>query len=219
MNPHDVSPKSYKKCILIEKNTEESLFPKILRFKSQQEFILSRNNNNYSLAIDLNEKNKELNSIINQANSLLENLNLEKRELFKKIKGETLSFLNNETSKNNKKIKIIKTHVTNLNGLLKEQADKINSLEEKERITIESNNLRLKKEYSKKRYDIMKKYKGLYSYHWKYRRKSWDFSKKIKYLDFKDYIFEIIDENVLRKIEKKEFIWKVKKDFNLVYST
>lgn len=56
----------------------------------------------------------------------------------------------------------------------------------------------------------MTKYKGIYSYYWKRRRKSWDYSEKRIFLDFENHIFEILSENGLKKISKSEFIEKVK---------
>jgi hypothetical protein len=56
----------------------------------------------------------------------------------------------------------------------------------------------------------MKKYKGLYNYNWKHKRKSWNFSEKKIYLDFENAIFEIINDNSLRKHKKSEFIETVK---------
>ena len=56
----------------------------------------------------------------------------------------------------------------------------------------------------------MRKYKNQYKYYWKNERKTWQFSKKRKFLDFGDKIFEIIDSERLKKYSRIEFINLIK---------
>src|SRR5690606_4705734 len=74
VSPSDVSPSSYRNCLLVEKTTINSLFPATVELKSEEDFDRMARNRNYILIIDLTEKITSLNNNLGFYISALERL-------------------------------------------------------------------------------------------------------------------------------------------------
>jgi competence CoiA-like predicted nuclease len=210
INYENINPLSFEKCIMIEKETSTSLFPNIIKFKFKNEFEKTGRNKNYNLFVDASEKlaNTEL-DILRSKNEII-SIENDKKTIFEEISNEIILFLNEKNEKKN----IEKIRINSKIEKLKLKIEKkIKSLEEVlvlENVEKEKFLIKQKNDYTAERFSIMKKYKGIYSYYWKHRRKSWDYSEKRIYLDFENHIFEILNESGLKKMSKNEFIEKVK---------
>jgi len=210
INYENINPSSFEKCIMIEKETSTSLFPNIIKFKSKNEFEKSGKNKNYNLFVDASVKLKNTELDILKSKDEIIIIENDKKIIFKETLNEIISFLNVKIEKKN----IGKNRINSKIEKLKLKIEKkIKSLEEVltlENIEREKLLIKLKNDHTAERFSIMKKYKGIYSYYWKHRRKSWDYSEKRVYLDFENHIFEILSESGLKRISKNEFIEKVK---------
>lgn len=210
IKPNEVSSSSFSKCALIEKESETTFFPTILHFKSKMEFEQISKNNKYRLIVNPTEKVKKTNEEIDKLQKDIESLLDKKSKTKKVIKSQLKTFLKKskkdlkeKLSSTEKKKTKLKTDLTSKNRQIDEIETNDSKAREKELNSIEQ-------QHTNDRFDIMKKYKGLYNYNWKHKRKSWDFSEKKIYLDFENAIFEIINENSLKKHKKSEFIETVK---------
>lgn len=210
INPNEINSSSFSKCALIEKESEATFFPTILQFKSKTEFEQIAKNKKYRLVVNPTEKVNKTKEEISQLEKDREIL-LEKKSATKvKIKSELKSYL--KKSKKNFKEKLSSTEkkIVKLKRDLTKKNKQILSIEAIDSDKREKELISVEKQHKNDRFNIMKKYKGQYNYNWKHKRKSWDFSEKTIYLDFENAIFEIINENSLRKLKKSEFIEKVK---------
>jgi hypothetical protein len=205
-----VKPSSFNKCAFVEKKSGGSLFPKIIVPKSVYEFEINSKNSNFLLIVNLNEEieiiQKELQKLNNETDSYNHNekeLNLTLKlelERYLKLKAEDFSLIMSSREK----------ELNNLSRYINEQENTIKKLEiearsENERIW---NNLEARDQ--ERSYEIKKSFKGLYTYNWAYRRKTWDFSNKKIYFDFGSDIWEKINDEFLRKLSKSEFIKLIK---------
>lgn len=206
----NINPSSFEKCLMIEKETSTSFFPNIIKFKSKNEFEKTGKNKNYILFVDASEKLKKIKLDILKSTDEIITIENDQNTLFEKTSNEIILFLKAKIEEKNIELSSIKLKIEKLK--LK-QEKKVKSLEEVlnlESTEYESFLVKQKKDHIAERYSIMTKYKGIYSYYWKRRRKSWDYSEKRIFLDFENHIFEILSENGLKKISKSEFIEKVK---------
>ncbi len=206
-----VSPKSYLKCCVIKTDSLDTLFPDVIRLKSESNFNWYKNQKtNYLLIIDLtndiNILKAEIEQLQNEIKSVIDTLE-QKRTILKK---ELVLWLNAKITETgneildhiNKKTTIFdKICAVNLTIEAKRETQLVNAEKFRE------------KQYQKKvnqSFQIKNKYKGLYSYYWNYRRKSWDYAECKLFIDFESHIFEILPNNIIRKATKIEFIDRIK---------
>lgn len=201
-----VKPSSFSKCALIERASHDTFFPNIYHFKSEIDFKRISKNPKYRLIINLGETIKntesEMDIILKDKEFLLEKI-FEKNE---NIKNKFRSYLKKINNEFNDRLNTAHGEISKLNKALNSKNMQIEILERNKYQAKEEELKSVVKKISQERYDIMKKYKGLYSYRWKHKRKSWDFSEKKIYFDFENAIFEMIDSNTLRKLSRSEFI-------------
>lgn len=210
IKPNEVSSSSFSKCALIEKESESTFFPTILHFKSKTEFEQISKNQKFRLIVNPTEKVKKTKEEIIQLENETEIL-LEKKSTTKeKLKSELKAFLKKSKKKFKKKLKSTEKKQAELKSALTSKKHQIKSIEIRDSKEREDELNSIEKHHKNDRFDIMKKYKGLYNYNWKHKRKSWNFSEKKIYLDFENAIFEMVNENTLRKHKKSEFIETVK---------
>lgn len=210
IKPNQVNSSSFSKCALIEKESESTFFPTILHFKSKTEFEQISKNQKYRLIVNPTEKVKKTKEEIIEITNKIEIL-LEKKSATKEnIKSQLKSFLKKTKKKLKEKLNSKEKKETELKSSLKSKKHQIKSIELNDSKEREEELNSIEEQHKNDRFDIMKKYKGLYNYNWKHKRKSWDFSEKKIYLDFENAIFEIINENTLRKHKKSDFIETVK---------
>ncbi|PKO99310.1 MAG: hypothetical protein CVU03_02310 [Bacteroidetes bacterium HGW-Bacteroidetes-2] len=204
-----ISSKHYKICKLIKKESMNSFFPDIINFSSAQDFDRMSRNQNYILVIDFTTIIETLNTEIVKLEG---NILKVKNNQFKQkdtLKIDIESFL--RTEKMNGKATIVKLKDKNLElqNELKVQEEQLQETIRQEQLEEIKANERAEKAIKKRRYDIMKDYKGVYGYHWKYKRKTWDFAKKPLYLDFGNSIFHLQNSNTFIKISHQDFVKKI----------
>lgn len=202
-----VSSSSYAKCKVIENKSINTIFPIIYDLNSESNFTwYSKQENAYTLVINLSN---DLSSSISQ----MDQLEVEENSLVisKNIEYDSLLILMKDYI--DKKIFEVQSEISNIrsgieNKTIERKVIEEEIEEERERLQIESieNKKRILDEKEKYRSSIMKDYKGLYFYYWKYRRQSWGGAKAPIFLDFGGHIFQIIDDRKLRKISISEFI-------------
>lgn len=210
INYENVHSSSFEKCIMVEKETTSSLFPNILHFRSQNEFEKTGKNKNYNLFVDAGSKLKNTELDILKSKDEITSIENDKKKIFEETLNEITSFLNVKIKKKHEEKSGIDLKIVMLKEQIEETVKSLEELLALENMEKEKFLVKLENDYKAERFTIMKKYKGMYSYYWKHRRKSWDYSKKRIYLDFENHIFEILSENCLKKISRNEFIEKVK---------
>jgi len=206
----DVASSSYFKCLFVERQTENSLFPTILKVKSEYEFERIKHNKNYILIVDSTEILKEKKEEIEQAIATITEIESQLYELVLDTKNDLSLFIKGSINNYISKIREAELQLNELHENLdiKKKALKVVELEiQQEEQEISS---RMNKEKEEDKYKIMKKYKGLYGYNWKHRRKSWDQAQGELYIDFKNHIFKLMDNGIMRKLGKNEFIDEIK---------
>ena len=201
-----INASSFEKCIMIEKEKTPTFFPNILKFKSKEEFERIKRNQNYYILVDTTEKNEKTINEIAIIKKQIENLNSEIEVLKDNTEIELVEYLKQKIENEKIERKIIDSEYEKKTYKLYDLSVKIKEMEATENEQHSNFLKKLELEHKEDRVRIMKKYKGIYLYEWKHRRKSWDFSERKIFLDFEKHIFEIVDENTLRKIEKNDFI-------------
>lgn len=201
-----INSSSFEKCVMIEKEKTLTFFPNILKFKSKEEFERIKKNSNYYILVDTTEKfDKTINEIAITKNQI-ELLNTEIEILKEKTELELVDFLKQKIVDEKNSRKLIDSEFEKKTYKLSDLSFKIKEMETSENEEHSKFLQKIELEHKEDRIRIMKKYKGLYLYDWKHRRKSWDYSERKIFLDFENHIFEIVDERTLRKIEKNDFI-------------
>ena len=129
---------------------------------------------------------------------------------YSNLKIDLTNWINDQIERKKNNLKNLKLRIEELNDLecetrldLEQERDRYN----KELIESEKNT---ELEKAKKEIEIKTKYKGLYSYNWKYQRKSWNYASCKIFLDFDSHIFEVLSENRLKKHSKEAFIAMIK---------
>lgn len=210
IKPNEVSSSSFSKCALIEKESEATFFPTILHFKSKTEFERISKNTKYRLIVNPSEKLKKTTEEIIELENNIGIISEKKSNTKKEIKSQLKSFLKRNKNSFKEELMSIEKEKIELKSALTLNKKQIESIQENDSKEREKDLISIEKDHKNKRFEIMKKYKGLYNYNWKHKRKSWNFSEKKIYLDFENAIFEIINDNNLRKHKKSEFIETVK---------
>lgn len=210
VSSNQISSGFYQKCIMIEIESEDSLFPNILTFKSEEEYKHVSRNPKYRLYVNLNDKishtitqiEKSKNEITNSENDInqLITATIEEIKLYLKKTKEILK----------KEITVINSNLDLYHHKVIDLKSKIEYLKDSEVAEKEKMFTAIVKQHKSERFETMNAFKGLYNYYWKHRRKSWDFSERKIYLDFENAIFEILNENTLRKMDKLSFIELIK---------
>lgn len=199
----------YNKSIFIENIS--SIFPDILIPKSEHEFDLLKKNKKYRLIHNFNSRVIELKEEIDKKNlNISKNLeDLENAIII--LKNKIKIFLLDIFEKCNNTLQLLEINLDEIIKDMNKKVEEFNDLEnESEKYFSVKNGLDIKK-HENERHEIMKRFKGEYSYIWKNKRKCWDFSTKRKFLDFDNgFIYEIINDSKIKKISKSEFIHLIK---------
>lgn len=205
-----VASSSYSKCLLVKRQTENSLFPTILKVKSEYEFERIKHNKDYIIIVDPTEFIKKRKEEIEQASATITELKNQQDELVFNTKNDLSFFIRESILDYQGKISETEQKLTELYEILASKKKDLKNLELEIQQEEQEISSRMNKEHEEDRYKIMRKYKGLYNYNWKYRRKSWDHAQGEIYLDFKNHVFELIDNSIMRKLSKNEFLDKIK---------
>lgn len=203
-----VSKSSYTKCKVVKCDEIYSFFPEIISVHSesdfewysrQKEYILLKN---YKTDLEIYTDDIKIlkESSLNNENEIA--------KLYFEVKEDLYNWLNDKITK-------LDVELVELNNCFNEIEKRILRKEDEikeERIYIQEKEERDIKEKEQERNAVMKRDKGLYSFIWKYKRPTWDYSEKSLFLDFGEHIFQILNEETLRKIELHDFIENIKKE-------
>jgi competence CoiA-like predicted nuclease len=207
---NNVSSKNYSKCKVIISKSLNTIFPDIRELKSEKDFtyysteplkhILIADLSSVFLNVENEEKLKSADFNACEEKSIHFNT---------LIKEDFTNWINNQIEL--KKAQVI-VNRNELNEFEKELILTKNKIA-KEIIRLENEKIDQKKIRTKVKEksttEIMQNFKGLYTYNWGHKRKSWEYSNKQLFLDWGSHIFEIIDEKYLRKITKEDFIQRI----------
>jgi len=212
---HDmVDAKSYSICIVVKKDTVNTIFPEIRKLKSEGEFNVLAKNPKYKLYINLEGKLSDLKNEIfdikNQINVIEEQI--DKNKEITRI--NLFSHIENNIEKIEIELLKYKEQLTSINSNILENKKEIDKLLKQEQLEIDLQEKVIEEDYKRERYEVMKTNKGLYSYRWKHRRKSWDVADRPIFFDFNNHIFKVVNEDTLKKISHNEFIEQIKTNVN-----
>lgn len=206
-----VSPKSFALCKVIESETINSFFPVVLNVESEYKFSsLSYQNEKYTLIIDLSSKETKLNKQIEDLKSRKVSLQNQIDDVNILIKKEIVSFLQKMKEIENVEALSIKEELENKKSQLELAENDLQNKLSEQRKANEAYSAQLSIEKKEEEIDIKRTYKKCYTYNWKHRRKTWDYADCTVFMDFGSHIFEIIDKQNLKKIDKNEFIERIK---------
>lgn len=207
-----INSKHYQICKLVKKENFNSLFPEVIDFNSESDFSRTSKSKNHILIMDFTTIKIKLENEKKKLQLDIDDIKDHRRKHKKNLKKEIKSFLNSQLKKENKSLSKINKLDVELKEKLYDEEQELLNIKNKEKAENAENYSRTLKEEEQKKFQIMREYKGLYGYNWKYRRKSWDFSKCPLYLDFGSNIFHVQNESTLKKITYEEFIEFIKKD-------
>ncbi|MAO44530.1 MAG: hypothetical protein CMF35_07035 [Leeuwenhoekiella sp.] len=200
-------------CRMIKKETMNSFFPEVLKFSSIQDFRRMTRNDNYVLIIDFHSIIDEYQLNIFEIDEEIFELRKKLKHKKKYLKKEINAFLKLEMEKFKNKLNDLKEINLNFGSMLFHLNEELREVRTREQKLENQALLTIERKKKKEKSNIMKNYKGLYGYKWKYKRKTWDFSEKPIFLDFENEIFQIIDKYTLKKFTYQDFVNTVITDF------
>lgn len=207
-HPRAINASMYKNCALIEKS--QTLFPEIIMLQSEDKYNLLINNPNFYLIVDFTEHMKILENNISNSEEQISIMQYTINDILSNLGEKIKNYIIEKKSDLTKVLSCIISDSKKNENLYAIRLKKINELDNEYRLYFEKEKLENIKSHEKEKYDIMRKYKNQYQYYWKNERKTWQYSKKRKFLDFGDKIFEIIDSERLKKYSRIEFINLIK---------
>jgi hypothetical protein len=204
----DLKPELIDRCIIISKADKDTIFPTVLKFRSEADFFSYQYKTAaYFFAINPQQTLERLNGDIERLQQEYAKLNLELPDYIELLIYRFTEFLQNE-------LKLNETRYYSASEKEMEAQSKIYTLEiEREEYKDElaeeqsrsEKDDKLKYEAEKSR--IMKTHKGRYSFVWKRERKSWSETVCPVYFDIgKDYLFERTGAGSLIKVSIVEFL-------------
>ncbi len=206
-----ISSQHFNKCKVVKANTIRTFFPEILDINSESNFRwYEKQEKEYNLLVDISDSIIKFEKELRKIEYANKELSSDRDLSISRLKGELRDWLEvqicrerTKLQENQNKIDRVEGEIYFLSTELETERARLNeeSIEYAEELT---------KSKKKNEIDIKRKYKGLYSFYWKHRRKSWDFAECPLYLDFGKYIFEIASDNQMRKISHLDFINKIK---------
>jgi hypothetical protein len=210
VTPTEVSSSSYPKCVLVEKASKDSLFPTILKFRSEQEFEQIAKNQKYILIVDPTDAIANLTTKINLFESEISELDKTETKCLESMKTQLTEFLAEQRNLCVSELRTAKEKVKKADQRIEILAIKIEKREQYESEQREIELKEMEELREAERSDIMKRFKGQYYYGWSHRRPSWDYAYGRIFLDFGTHIFELLSDTKLRKISKLQFVELIK---------
>ena len=205
-----INAKHYKICKLVEKDSLNSLFPEIINFNSESDFLRTARSKNHILVIDFTSIRHKLEKEQQKLILDIQRKKEVKKNYKRKLKVEIKGFLKKLLKKERKILKGMNELDLDLQNKLYHEQEILNRIKDQENQENIENYTKTLEEEKQKRFQIMSKFKGLYGYKWKHRRKTWDFSNRSLYLDFGNEVFYIQNDSTLKKYSHEEFINYIK---------
>lgn len=211
--------KYYEDCLLVSTIEKDGLFRTERKFTSMLDFNKSKylSEKDYTLLYNSSNKMDEHKNKINNLEQSIQDqkklIEIERVSLWKTLKEEVLAKIvsKKSTLKEREKafnnmfaeMSLIEIKISNSK---KKESEQREAFEAKQREDL----LNSEKEYKKKRWAIMKMYKGRYTYHWKWRVKSWDVSIKNRFLDFGEQLYQVLPDEELKRFSISEIMSFIK---------
>lgn len=204
----DLRPDLIDRCIIINKADKDTIFPTILKFRSEQDFhTYQYKTTSYLFAVNPAITLVRLNDEIARLQNKCQLLTTERPDYRQLLTEKLTKFLQDE-------LKLNEQHYYEAEEKQLEIQSKIYTLEmqrEEYKEEIEEQYSRSEKEdqlkYEAEKSRIMKVFKGQYSFVWKRERKSWSDAFCPIYFDIgKDYLFERTEVDTLVKVSIAEFL-------------
>ncbi|WP_291125068.1 hypothetical protein [Flavobacterium sp. UBA6031] len=185
----------------ILKTTRKTIFPDIESFNSEMGFKnFNVKSKLYDFAIDLTETVERYESEIIEDSKKVKNLNDNIRHTISENLDTCISTIEKDLSKLSEE----KEELTNKVSAQRTRLEKAKIQRDKEIIEYEAE---FKQENEEKKFEAMKKHKGFYYFDWKHERKTWLVSDKPIFFDIgKDYLFQKVQNGVLKKISIDDFL-------------
>lgn len=209
----NIKPSDFNKCKIIERSTlkSEPLFPTIIDIKSEQEFLnFKLYLDKYSILANVTLSIKAMQAEIEAKTLEIENLQKEMIDIEEEVSNDLDREYTLKIEALEMELNEMLDDLGNLQVKLSDENSKylqeINYLNAQRTKVLES----LHKQKDQTRLNIMKQYKGIYTYRWKHRRKSWDFSTKTIFLDFETHLFAVLEDDTLKKVSRDDFIKDIK---------
>ncbi len=205
-----VNASSFNKCKVVKIDSINQLFPEIVSINSELSFNSYSNRRDVLLLMNLEDDLRNCFEKCIEYNGRISNLHYLINQKTEDVKTELEKYLKEKTEKYKIEFERAKNELSNIQFRIESKATEIHTVHEE----IENSNKELREQHLKEKIDkeiaAKKKLKGQYVYHWKHKRKSWDFSKNKLFLDFDTHIFQIKSNTNLVKMSKEEFIEMVK---------
>ncbi len=206
-----IYPNSYTSCKVIFKDSLDTFFPEMIDIKTSIQFqSYSRTPEKYILILDLTnrviaeeERVKSIEIEIEKSNTEIQN---SRQSLSKKLSDWITTKEKEIRSKIRDKEKIRDV----LERDIVEVGNQVDYYTEIANDKQNEDSKKASQEFEKEQLRIKIDNKGKYTYHWKNKRKTWEFADKPVYLDFGDCIFKIMNDYDLVKMKTEDFINFVK---------
>ena len=204
----NLSPESFPRTIAILKKTRTSLFQEIVSFKTESEFKSYKyRQDQFDFAVDPTHRLKTIIKKVEDVKKSIQNLDMQLQELQKSIAENLVIHLKNKIQDLESQIRSLDIELDDLieeNG--KQEIQQMIDLSEKEKDFTKAKN-EIDKVKNQDCFKVMREKKGLYLLNWKHERKSWKVANKTVYFDTgESYLFELINDDLLKKIDKNAFI-------------
>lgn len=202
-----INPVSYTNCKVIFKDTANTFFPDIIDIQNVAQFQnYKRNSENYILILDLTKRVFDEEIRIKNIKDTIEEKEKSIQNLTKSISKQLKKWISNK--ENEIKVTIDDKNVIK-ESFENEIIDLMNDVYNETELESERQkeiSKKASKFYEQEQIKVKIENKGQYTYHWKNRRKTWEYANKSVYLDFGDCIFKIMSDYKLSKMSIDDFI-------------
>lgn len=206
------SEKNYRLIIAIKKGTEQQLLPEIIEFSREDHFTSFKfQKDRYLFAIEskpiIESKKSHISELKDKVNAHDIEITKFHAKLTDALNIYSMSkIIETENKKRECENEVVR--LTEVQNRIRENNElAAQKLQEDKNEFYREEALSLAEEETR----IKQKYKGLFKYWWKHRRPSWDISENNVLLDLgDDYLYNIINDDLLKRTSKKDFIDKQK---------
>lgn len=187
---------------------KDTIFPEIKKFRSKIElqslmFMIHK----YEFAYDYSDTIDLLTQYLSSDNEKIIQLNNIQKKLKQLIKNSITKEIEISICEIENKISIATNNYNSLVSKINKLSQTKESIKEEEESKIANTNEKIEKEKKRKRFKVMRENKGLYTFAWKYERKTWRAANCPIYFDVgENYLFEKISNGVFKKTMIDDFL-------------
>jgi competence CoiA-like predicted nuclease len=207
---NQINEDNYNRVIAIEKATVNTFFPKIINFDTSYSYqSYQYKEEKFDFGIDPKTTIEKLTKEKVNNSKLLKEVQTEIDLLEAEINNFLDKLIDENITKESKNVSVLGTKISELSNIHNQliERKKIRNLSINEEA--EELKLGIEKSYKNQRFEAMKKNKGVYSFEWKYERKTWRVSNAPIFFDLgEEVLFEKVKGNTFKKISIKDFLEK-----------